>query len=162
MTSSAAIPEGPGSASGAPNLPYGFAGTFTSRYIDTGDVRLHAVTGGEGPPLLLVHGWPISRSSVLRSLSRSMIPVVPSGRPESVVISSALRRVPVAVLGLSDHPASRLWSRSGPMSPRPAATSTSGCHPRRLPLEATRRHASAAMATSPGPVVTAPVPLTAA
>jgi pimeloyl-ACP methyl ester carboxylesterase len=58
MTSSAAIPEGPGSASGAPNLPYGFAGTFTSRYIDTGDVRLHAVTGGEGPPLLLVHGWP--------------------------------------------------------------------------------------------------------
>jgi pimeloyl-ACP methyl ester carboxylesterase len=87
MTSSAAIPEGPGSASGAPNLPYGFAGTFTSRYIDTGDVRLHAVTGGEGPPLLLVHGWPISRSSVLRSLSRSMIPVVPSGRPESVVIS---------------------------------------------------------------------------
>jgi len=44
--------------SGAPNLPAGFADTFTSRYIDTGDVRLHAVVGGEGPPLLLVHGWP--------------------------------------------------------------------------------------------------------
>jgi pimeloyl-ACP methyl ester carboxylesterase len=58
MSSSAATPEGPGSASGAPNLPAGFTGTFTSRYIDTGDVRLHAVTGGEGPPLLLVHGWP--------------------------------------------------------------------------------------------------------
>ncbi|WP_433158190.1 alpha/beta fold hydrolase [Kribbella sp. CA-247076] len=31
---------------------------FRSRYVDVGDVRLHAVTGGEGPPLLLVHGWP--------------------------------------------------------------------------------------------------------
>jgi pimeloyl-ACP methyl ester carboxylesterase len=51
-------PEGPGSVSGAPDLPAGFADTFTSRYVDTGQVRLHAVTGGEGPPLLLVHGWP--------------------------------------------------------------------------------------------------------
>lgn len=52
------IAEGPGSASQAPGLPAGFAGTFTSRYIDTGEVRLHAVIGGDGPPLLLVHGWP--------------------------------------------------------------------------------------------------------
>ena len=51
-------PEGPGSVSGAPNLPAGFRDTFTSRYVDTGDLRLHAVIGGEGPPLLLVHGWP--------------------------------------------------------------------------------------------------------
>jgi pimeloyl-ACP methyl ester carboxylesterase len=51
-------PEGPGSVTGAPNLPAGFTGTFTSRYVDTGEVRLHAVTGGDGPPLLLVHGWP--------------------------------------------------------------------------------------------------------
>ncbi len=51
-------PEGPGSVSGAPNLPAGFTNTFTSRYVDVGDLRLHAVTGGEGPPLLLVHGWP--------------------------------------------------------------------------------------------------------
>ena len=51
-------PGGPGSASGAPNLPAGFTDTFTSRYVDTGELRLHAVTGGEGPPLLLVHGWP--------------------------------------------------------------------------------------------------------
>jgi pimeloyl-ACP methyl ester carboxylesterase len=55
---SSPTPEGPGSVSGAPNLPEGFANTFTSRYVDTGDLRLHAVTGGEGPPLLLVHGWP--------------------------------------------------------------------------------------------------------
>src|SRR4029453_14467109 len=51
-------PEGPGSVSGAPNLPAGFTDTFTSRYVDTGKLRLHAVTGGHGPPLLLVHGWP--------------------------------------------------------------------------------------------------------
>src|SRR4029077_3129554 len=56
--SSSSIPEGPGSVSGAPNLPEGFADTFTSRYVDTGDVRLHAVIGGDGPPLLLIHGWP--------------------------------------------------------------------------------------------------------
>jgi len=55
---SSPTPEGPGSVSGAPDLPAGFASTFTSRYVDTGDLRLHAVTGGEGPPLLLVHGWP--------------------------------------------------------------------------------------------------------
>src|SRR5690242_3035785 len=52
------VPEGPGSVSGAPNLPAGFTGTFTSRYIDTGEVRQHVVTGGDGPPLLLVHRWP--------------------------------------------------------------------------------------------------------
>ena len=63
MSSSSAplsTPEGPGSVSGAPNLPAGFTDTFTSRYIDTGELRLHAVIGGEGPPLLLVHGWPES------------------------------------------------------------------------------------------------------
>jgi pimeloyl-ACP methyl ester carboxylesterase len=61
MSSSSAplsTPEGPGSVSGAPNLPEGFTDTFTSRYIDTGELRQHAVIGGDGPPLLLVHGWP--------------------------------------------------------------------------------------------------------
>jgi pimeloyl-ACP methyl ester carboxylesterase len=52
------IPEGPGSVAGAPNLPGGFAETFTSRFVAAGDLRLHAVIGGEGPPLLLIHGWP--------------------------------------------------------------------------------------------------------
>jgi pimeloyl-ACP methyl ester carboxylesterase len=51
-------PDGPGSALGAPDLPEGFADTFSSRYIDADGVRLHAVVGGDGPPLLLVHGWP--------------------------------------------------------------------------------------------------------
>jgi pimeloyl-ACP methyl ester carboxylesterase len=50
--------EGRGSVSQAPNLPADFTDTFSSRYVDAGDVRLHAVIGGDGPPLLLVHGWP--------------------------------------------------------------------------------------------------------
>ncbi len=41
-------PEGPGSVSGAPHLPDGFNDTFTSRYIDTDEVRLHAVIGDDG------------------------------------------------------------------------------------------------------------------
>ena len=47
-TSSTQLPApiGPGSVSGAPNLPNGFIDTFTSRYIDTGQVRLHALLGG--------------------------------------------------------------------------------------------------------------------
>ena len=55
---STATPEGRGSVSGAPNLPEGFTDTFTSRYVNAGGLRQHAVIGGEGPPLLLVHGWP--------------------------------------------------------------------------------------------------------
>src|ERR687886_302855 len=51
-------PEGPLFVSGVPNLPDGFTARCPSRYIDTGELRLHAVIGGEGPPLLLVHGWP--------------------------------------------------------------------------------------------------------
>jgi pimeloyl-ACP methyl ester carboxylesterase len=47
-----------GTVSGAPGLPAGIADTFESRFVDTGEVRLHAVVGGDGPPLLLVHGWP--------------------------------------------------------------------------------------------------------
>ncbi len=54
------IAEGPGTVSDAPSLPDGFTDTFTSRFVDVGEVRLHAVVGGEGPPLLLVHGWPES------------------------------------------------------------------------------------------------------
>ena len=52
-------PTGPGSVAGAPNLPSGFTDTFTDRYVDIGaGVRLHAVVGGHGQPLLLIHGWP--------------------------------------------------------------------------------------------------------
>ena len=76
-------PEGPGSVSGAPNLPDGFTGTFTSRYIDTGDLRQHAVTGGDGPPLLLVHGWPQTWYAwrlVMPPLARDFTVIAPDQR----------------------------------------------------------------------------------
>jgi hypothetical protein len=41
MTPSSAplsTPEGPGSVSGAPNLPERFTDTFTSRYVDAGEL----------------------------------------------------------------------------------------------------------------------------
>src|SRR5438477_495711 len=34
------------------------ATTSASRYVDANGLRLHAVIGGKGRPLLLVHGWP--------------------------------------------------------------------------------------------------------
>ncbi len=89
---SPSFPEGPGSVSGAPNLPDGFACTFTSRYIDAGGLRQHVVTGGDGPPLLLVHGWPQTWYAwrlVMPGLARGFSVVVPdqrgcglSGKPE--------------------------------------------------------------------------------
>jgi pimeloyl-ACP methyl ester carboxylesterase len=80
---SSAIPEGPGSVAGAPNLPEGFTRTFTSRYIDTGDLRQHVVTGGDDPPLLLVHGWPQTWYAwrlVMPGLARDFSVVAPDQR----------------------------------------------------------------------------------
>ena len=42
----------------APHLPPGFSKAFTSRFVNAGGLRQHVVIGGDGPPLLLVHGWP--------------------------------------------------------------------------------------------------------
>ncbi|HTW04756.1 MAG TPA: alpha/beta hydrolase [Streptosporangiaceae bacterium] len=50
--------DAPGSVTRAPRLPAGFTDTFTSYLVDIGGARLHAVVGGDGPPLLLVPGWP--------------------------------------------------------------------------------------------------------
>ncbi|MEV6604516.1 alpha/beta hydrolase [Kutzneria sp. NPDC051319] len=33
-------------------------GSFTYQDIDTGDARIHCTVGGDGPPLLLLHGYP--------------------------------------------------------------------------------------------------------
>lgn len=41
-----------------PSLNEGFIDKFTSVFIKTKNVRLHAVVGGKGPALLLVGGWP--------------------------------------------------------------------------------------------------------
>jgi pimeloyl-ACP methyl ester carboxylesterase len=106
-------PEGPGSVSGAPNLPAGFAGTFTSRYIDTGDLRQHVVTGGDGPPLLLVHGWPETWYTwrlVMPALARDFSVVAPdqrgcglSGKPAAGYDTGALADDLVALMDALGH-----------------------------------------------------------
>jgi hypothetical protein len=100
MSSSSAdlpTPEGPGSVSGAPNLPAGFTGTFTSRYVDTGKLRLHAVTGGDGPPLLLVHGWPLTTSASTAAGSASVASVLVS-RSAVTASSRIWRRISALVI----------------------------------------------------------------
>ena len=60
MTALSPYPESDafGSVSQAPDLPDGFTTTFKSQLIDANGIRQHAVIGGSGPALLLVHGWP--------------------------------------------------------------------------------------------------------
>jgi pimeloyl-ACP methyl ester carboxylesterase len=54
MPSSSTAPGGPGSASGAPNLP----SDLREGYAQIGDVRLHYVEAGQGPLVVLLHGFP--------------------------------------------------------------------------------------------------------
>ena len=114
MSSSAATtPEGPGSVSGVPHLPEGFTGTFTSRYVDTGDLRQHVVTGGDGPPLLLVHGWPQTWYAwrlVMPALARDFSVVAPdqrgtglSGRPADGYDTGTLAADLVALMDALGH-----------------------------------------------------------
>jgi pimeloyl-ACP methyl ester carboxylesterase len=110
---SSASPEGPGSVAGAPNLPDGFSGTFTSRYIDTGDLRQHAVTGGDGPPLLLVHGWPQSWYAwrlIMPALARDFQVIAPdqrgtglSGKPEDGYDTGTLAADLIALMDALGH-----------------------------------------------------------
>ena len=57
-TASAANGGPVGSVADAPNLPAGFTNTFEDRFVRANGIRQHVVIGGDGPPLLLVHGWP--------------------------------------------------------------------------------------------------------
>ena len=47
-----------GTVSDLPDLPDGFTDQFHSHRYHLGEIGLHAVTGGTGPALLLVGGWP--------------------------------------------------------------------------------------------------------
>jgi pimeloyl-ACP methyl ester carboxylesterase len=65
MTSSPTAPQGPGPVTEASDLPAGFVDAFTRRsinvregYAELGDQRLHYVEAGEGPLVLLLHGFP--------------------------------------------------------------------------------------------------------
>ena len=117
MSSSASdlpTPEGPGSVSGAPNLPEGFTGTFTSRYLDTGGLRQHVVTGGDGPPLLLIHGWPQTWYAwrlVMPALARDFSVIAPdqrgtglSGKPPGGYDTGTLAGDLAALMDALGHP----------------------------------------------------------
>jgi pimeloyl-ACP methyl ester carboxylesterase len=52
--------SGFGSVHDVPKLPEGFTNVFESWWVEANGVRLHAVIGGKGPPLLLIAGWPQS------------------------------------------------------------------------------------------------------
>ena len=59
MPSSSTAPEGPGSVSGAPNLPGdGLPSDLREGYAEIGDQRLHYVEAGDGPLIVLLHGFP--------------------------------------------------------------------------------------------------------
>jgi len=116
MSSSSArmpTPEGRGSVFGAPNLPAGFADMFTSRYVDTGELRQHVVTGGDGPPLLLVHGWPETWYAwrlVMPGLARDFQVVAPdqrgcglSGKPAGGYDTGTLASDLVALMDALGH-----------------------------------------------------------
>jgi pimeloyl-ACP methyl ester carboxylesterase len=117
--SSSPTPQGPGSVSGAPGLPAGFTGTFASRYVDAGELRLHAVTGGEGPPLLLVHGWPqtwYAWRMLMPALARDFSVVAVdqrgiglSGKPEGGYDSATLASDLVALMDALGHPRFALY-----------------------------------------------------
>ena len=108
MSSSAATtPEGPGSVSGAPHLPEGFTGTFTSGYVDTGDLRQHVVTATcteayasvcrTGEALLgeldrriaATFGIPQAAATALAVIDGAGAPLTPSQVSDRVLVASA-------------------------------------------------------------------------
>ena len=114
-SSSSALPtpEGLGSVSGTPNLPAGFTDTFTSQYVDTGGLRQHVVAGGEGPPLLLVHGWPQTWYAwrlVMPALAQEFRVIAPdqrgtglSGKPSDGYDTGTLATDLVALMDVLGH-----------------------------------------------------------
>ena len=86
--------EVPSSTSGAPNRPPGSADAFSSLAADVpvefaegfaelGDVNLHYVEAGDGPLVVLLHGFPeFWTGSVSSSTSDSTV-AVPITRPRS-------------------------------------------------------------------------------
>jgi hypothetical protein len=79
QASTAATRKASGSLSPPPIPPEG----FTSRFINANGLRQHVVIGGDGPPLLLVHGWPqfwYAWRLVMPALARHFFVIAPDQR----------------------------------------------------------------------------------
>jgi pimeloyl-ACP methyl ester carboxylesterase len=97
----------------APHLPPGFSKTFTSKFVNADGLRHHIVIGGDGPPLLLVHGWPqnwYQYRALMPALARddTVIAVDQRGmglteKPESGYDSATLANDLVALMDALGH-----------------------------------------------------------
>lgn len=86
---------------------------FTSRFVELDGLRLHAVTGGDGPPLLLVGGWPqtwYAWRKVMPALARRhrVVAVDPrgaglSGKPDDGYDAGTLAADLVALMAKLGH-----------------------------------------------------------
>lgn len=94
-------------------LPDGFTDVFASRFVEVDGLRLHAVTGGQGPALLLVGGWPqtwYAWREVMPALARehTVVAVDPrgtglSGKPGSGYDAGTLAADLVALMTALGH-----------------------------------------------------------
>ncbi len=81
-----AVPPSPktlGTVTNSPGLSEDFRRTFSDRYVEANGLRQHVVVGGEGPPLLLVHGWPENWYAwrlVMPQLARHFTVIAPDQR----------------------------------------------------------------------------------
>ncbi|MDU0305427.1 alpha/beta hydrolase, partial [Streptomyces sp. PAL114] len=76
-------PKTLGTVANSPGLSAEFRRTFSDRYVEANGLRQHVVVGGEGPPLLLVHGWPENWYAwrlVMPELARHFTVIVPDQR----------------------------------------------------------------------------------
>ena len=112
MPSSSTAPEGPGSVSGAPNLP----SDLREGYAEIGDQRLHYVEAGEGPLVVLLHGFPEFwygwRQQIEPLAAAGFRVVAPDMRGYN------LSSKPDGVAGLRHRPAGRRHPRSDPRTRR--------------------------------------------
>ena len=79
---------------------------FATSLVDVGEVRLHCVRHGQGPPLLLLHGWPefwLVWQKVMRLLG-----------PDHALIAPDLRG-----FGASRQPTAGPSDQAGPGGPCP-------------------------------------------
>lgn len=105
--------NGATAAGGLPGLPKDFWHTFTSRYVSVDGMRLHAVTGGSGPAVLLICGWPqtwYTWRNVMPTLAKdfTVVAMDPRGvgrsdKPASGYDSSTLARDSVDLMKALGH-----------------------------------------------------------